>query len=391
MAGSFRTPGVFVQEVPSGVRSIHGVNRAQAAFVGWSTRGPVDEALVLRSWSDYEHEYGSLAPQSLLGYAVKHFFMNGGTEALVARITGDDPAAAIEPDTPDFEAALHGADRGLDLLAATRDGFDVLSVPGETNPLEIQQLQQFCANHRAFLIVDSPPDADVATLSNGPDPALLGPDAANSALYFPWLFAPDPLQGGGPRSFPPSGFVAGVIARTDRQRGVWKAPAGTEATVMGVTGPVIPLDDAAIHALNPLAVNGIRSMPQRGTLVWGSRTLEGVDTRQSDWKYIPVRRTALFIEESIHRGIEWAVFEPNDEPLWMQLREAVEVFLDGLFREGAFQGEKASDAYFVRCDRETTTQADMNRGIVNVMVGFAPLKPAEFVVLKIEQMAGQTR
>jgi phage tail sheath protein FI len=138
-------------------------------------------------------------------------------------------------------------------------------------------------------------------------------------------------------------------------------------------------------------VNGIRSMPQRGTLVWGSRTLEGVDTRQSDWKYIPVRRTALFIEESIHRGIEWAVFEPNDEPLWMQLREAVEVFLDGLFREGAFQGEKASDAYFVRCDRETTTQADMNRGIVNVMVGFAPLKPAEFVVLRIEQMAGQTR
>jgi phage tail sheath protein FI len=142
--------------------------------------------------------------------------------------------------------------------------------------------------------------------------------------------------------------------------------------------------------LNVQAINCIRTFPVYGTVVWGARTLQGHDDRGSEWKYIPVRRLALFIEESLFRGTQWVVFEPNDEPLWAQIRLNVGTFLHGLFRQGAFQGQTPREAYFVKCDRETTTQDDINRGIVNIVVGFAPLKPAEFVIIKIQQMAGQT-
>jgi len=140
--------------------------------------------------------------------------------------------------------------------------------------------------------------------------------------------------------------------------------------------------------LNPLGINCLRTFPVYGTVVWGARTIDGNDQRGSEWKYVPVRRMALFLEESLYRGTQWVVFEPNDEPLWAQIRLNIGAFLQGLFRQGAFQGKSAKEAYFVKCDRETTTQADINLGIVNILVGFAPLKPAEFVVLKIQQIAG---
>jgi phage tail sheath protein FI len=183
--------------------------------------------------------------------------------------------------------------------------------------------------------------------------------------------------------------VAGVMARTDAQRGVWKAPAGIEATLNGVLAPEVPLTDPENGFINPLGVNCIRSFPNTGPIVWGSRTLRGADTLASEWKYLPVRRTALFLEESLYRGTQWVVFEPNDEPLWAQIRMNVGAFMQQLFRQGAFQGISPREAYFVKCDRETTTQADINQGIVNILVGFAPLKPAEFVVVKLQQMAGQ--
>jgi phage tail sheath protein FI len=142
--------------------------------------------------------------------------------------------------------------------------------------------------------------------------------------------------------------------------------------------------------LNPLGINALRSFPLIGTVLWGARTLRGADALTDQWKYIPVRRTALFIEETLFRGLKWVVFEPNDEPLWAQIRLNVGAFMNGLFRQGAFQGTTPAQAYFVKCDGETTTQDDIDRGVVNIVVGFAPLKPAEFVVLKIQQMAGQT-
>jgi hypothetical protein len=182
--------------------------------------------------------------------------------------------------------------------------------------------------------------------------------------------------------------MAGLYARIDNNRGVWKAPAGTEADVRGVVGLDLRLTDGQDGIINPVGVNAIRVFPD-GVVSWGARTNDGADTAASEYKYIPIRRTALYIEESLYRGLKWVVFEPNDVALWAQIRLNVGAFMHNLFRQGAFQGTKPQDAYFVKCDAETTTQTDRNLGIVNVWVGFAPLKPAEFVVLYLQQIAGQ--
>jgi len=189
--------------------------------------------------------------------------------------------------------------------------------------------------------------------------------------------------------FVPCGAVAGIMARTDSQRGVWKAPAGIEAGIAGIQGLQVSLNDAENGQLNPLGVNCLRQFPVIGPVVWGSRTGRGADQLADEWKYIPVRRTAMYIEESLYRGLKWVVFEPNDEPLWAQIRLNVGAFMHDMFRKGAFQGTTPRDAYFVKCDKTTTTQSDINLGIVNIYVGFAPLKPAEFVIIKLQQIAGQ--
>jgi len=214
-------------------------------------------------------------------------------------------------------------------------------------------------------------------------------DARNVAIYFPRLRLADPLNEGRLGSFAPCGAIAGIVARTDAQRGVWKAPAGIEASFSGVQEFTYSLTDGENGLLNPLGLNCLRSFPVAGNLVWGARTLVGADLLASEWKYLPVRRTALFLEESLYRGTQWVVFEPNDEPLWAQIRLNIGAFMQNLFRQGAFQGRSPREAYIVKCDRETTTQNDINLGIVNILVGFAPLKPAEFVVIRIQQMAGQ--
>jgi phage tail sheath protein FI len=211
----------------------------------------------------------------------------------------------------------------------------------------------------------------------------------NSALYYPRIKSPDPKQENRAAEFAPCGVVAGIWAHTDTQRGVWKAPAGQDASLRGVTELSYKMTDGQNGLLNPIGVNCLRTFPIIGNVVWGARTLEGADRLASEWKYIPVRRLALFIEESLYRGTQWAVFEPNDEPLWSQLRLNIGAFMQNLFRQGAFQGRSAREAYFVKADSETTTQNDINLGIVNIVVGFAPLKPAEFVIIKIQQMAGQ--
>jgi phage tail sheath protein FI len=200
---------------------------------------------------------------------------------------------------------------------------------------------------------------------------------------------PDPRQEGRLRAFPPSGVIAGIYARTDANRGVWKAPAGIDASLNGVRYLEKNLIDGESGNLNKKAVNALRSFPIYGAVAWGARTCRGNDEIGSEWKYVPVRRTALYLEESLFRALKWVVFEPNDEPLWAQIRLNVGAFLHDQFRKGAFQGSAPRDAYFVKCDKETTTQNDINLGIVNIVVGFAPLKPAEFVVIKLQQIAGQ--
>lgn len=239
-----------------------------------------------------------------------------------------------------------------------------------------------------MLLVDCADNATLATLQNGPA-GLTGVDGVNAAFYFPWLNAPDPSLGNRLRAFPPCGFIAGIYARTDSARGVWKAPAGTEASVTGAASVTVPLTDKENGVLNPQAINCLRNFSVYGIVAWGARTLNGNDQQASEWKYISVRRTALFIEESLYRATKWVVFEPNDEPLWAQIRLNIGAFMHDLFRKGAFQGTTPRDAYFVKCDKETTTQNDVNLGVVNILVGFAPLKPAEFVVIQLQQMAGQ--
>ena len=249
----------------------------------------------------------------------------------------------------------------------------------------------YCESRRAVLIVDAPStwstkDAAVTGMEAG-----VGTSSKNAAIFFPRLRQANTLRNNQIETFASCGAIAGVFARTDSVRGVWKAPAGLAATVKGAAQLSVPLTDAENGELNPLGLNCIRFMPPAGRVIWGARTLQGDDRLASEWKYIPVRRTALFIEESLSRGLGWVVFEPNDQPLWSAVRLNVTSFMHSLFRQGAFQGSKPDQAYLVKCDNETTTQDDINRGIVNIIVGFAPLKPAEFVVIKLQQLAGQAQ
>jgi phage tail sheath protein FI len=498
MPATLRQPGVYIEEISSGVRTITGVATSIGLFIGWAPRGAVDRAVRLSSFSDFEREYGGLDRRSMLGFGVKQFFENGGSDAYVIRLVGAgnvtasvpitanltvsasspgtwaniyrirttrrpapdagrfridvldstnadavvesfenlsmsdaDPrfppnvingigrsriihvtatnaAAApadgtididtgagatagvdgsvLTPNSADFHTALLAC-FGVGSIADRIDLFNIVCVPGETDATTLTTLQGHCKTRRAFLIVDADSAATVASLNAGAT-GLTQSDAMNSAIYFPWVRAPNPLMQGALTDFPPCGYVAGVYARTDATRGVWKAPAGSDASINGAASLAITMSDAENGQLNPLGINCLRTLPVYGNVVWGSRTLHGQNDRGSEWKYVPVRRMALFLEESLYRGTQWVVFEPNDEPLWAQIRLNIGAFLQGLFRQGAFQGRSPREAYFVKCDRETTTQADINLGIVNIFVGFAPLKPAEFVVIKIQQIAG---
>jgi phage tail sheath protein FI len=276
------------------------------------------------------------------------------------------------------------------------ESFNLLCVPGESEASTIALLQQYCVNQRAFYIVDAPQGATTLALqTSGPVGAnsgsITGQNAINSAYYYPWVYAPDPLIGNRQRLFPPSGFVAGLYASTDASRGVWKAPAGIDASLTGNSGLQYTLTDQENGSLNPQAINCLRQFRVYGDVLWGARTLQGSDQAGSQWKYVPVRRLALFIETSLYDGTQWVVFEPNDSTLWGQIRLNVGTFLQGLFLQGAFAGTTPSQAYFVKCDADNNPQSSIALGIVNVLVGFAPLYPAEFVVIQIQQMAGQTQ
>lgn len=514
-------PGVYIEEIPSGVRTITGVATSITAFIGRARRGPVNEPVVINNFGDFERRFGGLATSDPMSYAVRDFYLNGGNQAIIVRLfTGADDGAAtlsvgnlsLVASSPglwgikllvvvDYKgitsevAAQYGlttsdlfnltvfekgtgpggtnrllerlinlsvtdsarrvdgildqqsqyirVDRdanGLPILppaipannanatgtnaadsaplaaadyqgsAADKTGifalekadlFNLLCIPpdtrgGDTPPAVYQAAMQFCANHRAMLIVDSPAawSANKETAASNAVSGLgalglSGTAARNAALYFPRVTEADPLREGQSSTFVPCGLIAGVMTRTDSQRGVWKAPAGLDAAINGIQGLNVNLTDAENGMLNPLGVNCLRSFPVNGRVVWGARTLRGADQLADEYKYVPVRRLALFIEESLYRGTQWVVFEPNDEPLWAQIRLNVGAFMQNLFRQGAFQGRTPREAYLVKCDRETTTQNDINLGIVNILVGFAPLKPAEFVIIKIQQLAGQ--
>lgn len=526
-------PGVYVEELPSGVHTITGVATSITAFIGQTSRGPANQAAMITSFADFQRQFGGLSIGSSLSYAVRDFFLNGGSQAVIVRLPGkgsavasitvDDltlqavsggtwgnnlrarvdhktnnlkdpalfnlyirdtatgqtetflnvsmdsaslnrvdkvlqnqsqlvqatttlttpaaaaPKASADPSKPNQDpwgdnspATNYPSDgKGVDGSALTSsndfsppnaqsqkiglyaleqvDLFNLLCIPpyeATTNGYDVEdslltEAAAYCAIRRALLLVDAPSAWNsvakaVGTFGDSTSgiaeiEAAVTPNGSNAALFFPRLQETDPLQNNQLETFAASGAVAGIFARTDTQRGVWKAPAGIDATVAGVLSLTVPLTNPENGELNPLGINCIRTFAGVGTVLWGARTIDGNDILTSQWKYIPVRRTALFLEESLYRGLQWVVFEPNDEPLWAQIRLNVTSFMQDLFRKGAFQGSTPQQAYLVKCDSETTTQTDINNGIVNIVVGFAPLKPAEFVILQIEQLAGQTQ
>jgi len=313
----------------------------------------------------------------------------------LADTPGDD---GDPPDAAALEGVRDPDKSGIYALEDV-DLFNILCLPRaaelyETDPAQmgavISAAETYCEERRAFLIVDLPPSVNSVEEATDWLDEMSNLRHRNAAAYFPRPRIPDPLNEFRLRSMGASGTVAGVYARTDAARGVWKAPAGIEGNTRNVPDLDYRLTDPENGVLNPLGLNSLRNFDVHGNVVWGARTLDGADQQASEWKYIPIRRTALFIEESLYRGTQWAVFEPNDEPLWAQLRLNIGAFMQRLFRQGAFQGSTPRDAYLVKVDSETTTQADINLGIVNIVVGFAPLKPAEFVIIKIQQLAGQT-
>jgi uncharacterized protein len=289
----------------------------------------------------------------------------------------------------DIEGATPGSGvRALDFV----DIFNILCLPKPSgtdySPDILSTVAGYCQDKRAMLIVDPP-----SAWSNDPhlqyQTALTGyPRNANAAIYFPEIQTTNPTTGL-TENRGPCGAMAGVWAATDAARGLWKAPAGTAASVVGIDGLAANMDDGESGVLNPLGINCLRTLPLAGPVVWGARTCRGADELADQWKYLPVRRTALFIEESLRRGTQWIVFEPNDETLWAAIRLNVGAFMNSLFRQGAFQGSTPQEAYLVKCDAENNPQNDIDNGIVNILVGFSPLKPAEFVIIHIQQLAGQ--
>ncbi|MDX2215563.1 MAG: phage tail sheath C-terminal domain-containing protein [Oculatellaceae cyanobacterium bins.114] len=512
---------------------ITGVATSITAFVGRTLRGPINEPITINNYGDFERIFGGLWVDSTLSYAVRDFFLNGGSQAIIVRLFKKEDSKpdkaklitkATEPSTAIglllvaanpgewgnslraridhnvledkdakqrfgldanqlFNLTILDAKTGfietfqsltvkenhprrvdrvlenesqfvrVDTLPTARpnahaappegktiwndentntyskvvdanlasngtilsrsdftgsgladekkglytlnkaDLFKILCIPphkfdGEIEPELIGEAAVFCQSHRAFLIIDPPLNwKDKKQAKDGIQ--TIGTRSSHAAVFFPRLIQPNPLRENQLEEFAPCGVIAGIFARTDAQRGVWKAAAGLDATLVGVSELSISLSDAENGELNPLGINCLRTLPAAGRVVWGARTLQGDDRLASEWKYIPVRRLALYIEESLYRGTQWIVFEPNDEALWAQIRLNVGAFMNNLFRQGAFQGKTPREAYVVKCDRETTTQTDINSGIVNIVVGFAPLKPAEFVIIKIQQLAGQ--
>lgn len=328
------------------------------------------------------------------------------TPASGVKLAGGLDGPILAPGDANFETALGAGNAaasnslyGVGLLNLV-ESFNLLCVPGETDETTIQQLQQYCVRKRAFLIVDCPQaitrdslySGRLGTGPGGGTPGgLTGENSRNSAYYYPWVLAPDPLAANRPALFPPSGFVAGIYASTDSNQGVWKAPAGTAARLAGAAGLQTDLTDLELGDLAGRAVNCLRQFEALGEVVWGARTLAGGDQASSQWKYVPIRRLALFIESSLYAGTKWVVFEPNGDALWSRIRSTVASFMQGLFLQGAFQGTTPQEAYFVRCDSGNNTQADIDQGIVNILVGFAPLYPAEFVVIQIAQMVAQSQ
>lgn len=384
---------------------IAATSTAVTAFVGRTRRGPLDRPVQVDSAAEFGAIFGGLWDESPLSFAVQHFFENGGHSALVARVAARD-ATELTPGSQIDDADLvpaGGRDtrQGIYLLEH-KPNFDLLVIPPfawdrDPAPSIWSAAAAYCRERRALLLIDPP----VGSTSGAVDAVGIGlaallkslpqssAAAQNAAFFYPRVTAKNPLTQQ-TQPFAPAGAIAGMMGRIDAVSGVWTSPSGNAATIRGAVGLERDLTQAERSALASLGVNSLRTVPPVGVVSWGGRTLQGADGLSPEWNYVSVRRLALFLEKSIDEGTRWAVFEPNNERLWSRIRSDVGEFLHALFRQGAFQGHTPDDAFFVRCGLDTMTQADIEQGILNIQVGFAPIRPAEFVILPFRHMIGST-
>jgi phage tail sheath protein FI len=344
-------------------RSIAGAETGVCAFVGAFSHGPAGKPVSVSGILEFNRDFGGAQGLGEAPRAVSQFFRNGGRKAVLVRTPSNSQASLEE---------------GLSALAASEaDGFDLLAVPDAVHVTDravaiYEKALAACRLHRALLLVDPPPgladDADmIAWLRHSA--GLHSPDAA---LYYPRLRLENGAEAG------PSGSVAGIIARCDAERGVWKAPAGPGAGIAAASLDVAVTTQRQ-EALNPQGINVIRAMGSAGPLVWGSRTLSA----DPEWRYLAVRRTLLYLERSLRQGLDWVVFEPNGEALWSAVRASVDGFLHEMWRIGALMGSSPKDAWYVQCGQQTTAEAEIDQGLLNVIIGFAPVRPAEFVTFRL--------
>ena len=377
MPKTLPSPGLYIKKPSISIRTIRSVPTSIVAMVGSFPKGPMNVVKPIQSWQAFEQEYGGISPHSLSSYCIKQFFDNGGIHLRVVRI-GSGP---VQTTTPFF--------RGLSSLNRFGD-FTILCIPqteelSDPNAAKVmQEAIALVSRHQALYLLDPPRKHATRTTVSSMEGWLAtqtGIRHPNVATYFPRIRVRADLTSSARRTIPVSGTMAGVIARIDQARGVWKAPAGTEAVLRNVLSLERYVTTSDIHRLTKLSINPLRATTSSRLLAWGARTL----ANHSEWRYLSVRRMALFLEASVYRGTSWVVFEPNDEPLWVTIRQTVGTFMNSLFRRGAFQGSKTKEAYFVKCGFETTTYAEQAAGLVNIIIGFAPLKPAEFVIVRIQR------
>lgn len=377
----------------------------EGLYLRLRTSGPVGASPVARLYdatvtiakptngASYLAAYFAANPEKTIGPSRYWLGAPYKSSEILALVEGKDGGPEGQPESEAFKdavTALDDRDPFFNLLCLPDL---VRAQPDDPNALHhanaatvYAEAARVCSNKHAFLLIDPFPNVVGVGEAESWKALKLNLQSSHAAAFFPNIRVDDPLVPGSIRSHPPSGALAGVFARTDGQYGVWQAPAGVEASLSGVYGPSVLLSDRDHGILNPLGLNCIRQFPIYGTVNFGSRTVDGSNAAASEWKYIPVRRTASYILRTLSESLRWAVHKPNGEQLWGQLRMSVTGFMHGLFRQGAFKGVSAREAYFVTCDASTTTPDDINQGVVNIIVGFAPLKPAEFVVVSLRQI-----
>jgi phage tail sheath protein FI len=381
-------PGAYVEETGFRPKSIVGVSTCVTAFVGHTRRGPLAATKTprpLTSLSEFQNIYGGLedlkfSPKTnYVAHAAKAFFDEGGKRLYVARVRS--PSAKAKASIGDWQDALNRLTKLNDV--------SIIAAPGSTEcELLADSIQSRLVAHAEaakayrFAVLDIPkgktPSQAAAYRNNF--------DSKSVAFYFPWINVPNPS--GKPNdpslaqslTLPPSGFICGIYARCDIERGVFKAPANE--VVRSAVGFERQLTSAEQEALNSAGVNCLRFFPGRGYCVWGARTTSA----DPEWKYVNVRRYLIYLEQSIDQGTQWVTFEPDGEPLWASIRNIISNFLVSEWRNGGLLGQKSEEAFFVRCDRTTMTQDDINAGRVICLIGVAPIKPAEFVIFRIAQM-----